>query len=47
LIVNVGIRKLVYAEPYVTKEAEKILDGKVETRPFEGVKSSAFFRLYR
>ena len=47
-IVLSGIRNVVYAEPYTIKEAQDILDmGTVTTRKFEGIKSSAFFRLYR
>lgn len=47
-IVLSGIRNVVYAEPYTIKEAQDILDmGNVTTRKFEGIKSSAFFRLYR
>jgi len=46
-IVAVGINKVVFAEAYPMKEAIAILKGKVETQKFEGVKSSAFFHLYR
>ena len=47
-IVTAGINKVVFAEPYFMPESEKILtDGKVETQRFEGVKSSAYFRLYQ
>ena len=47
-IVLSGIKNVVYAEPYTLKEAQDILDrGRVTTRRFEGIKSSAFFRLYR
>jgi len=47
-IVAAGIKNVVYAEPYSMKDAEDILKkGGVETRRFQGVKSSAFFRLYR
>jgi len=46
-IVMTGIKKVIYSEPYITKEAEKILKkGRVETDRFEGVKSTAYFRLY-
>ncbi len=46
-IVAAGIDLVVYAEPYTMTEAESILaDGDVKTQPFEGVKSSAYFRLY-
>ena len=47
-VVLAGIKKVVYAEPYSIKEAEEILrSGKVEAIRFEGVKSSAYFRLYQ
>lgn len=46
-IVAAGIKNVVYADPYTMKEAEKILEaGGVKTVKFEGIKSSAFFRLY-
>jgi len=46
-IVAAGIELVIYAEPYTMEEAENILhDGGVLTEPFEGVKSSAYFRLY-
>jgi deoxycytidylate deaminase len=46
-IVAAGIKLVIYAEPYTMKEAENILrDGDVLIEPFEGVKSSAYFRLY-
>lgn len=46
-IVSAGIRKVVYAEPYTMKEAAEILtNGHVELERFEGVKSTAFFKLY-
>lgn len=46
-IVLSGIKKVVYSEPYSMTEAREILkSGKVEVIKFEGVKSSAFFRLY-
>jgi len=47
-IVLAGIKKVVYAEPYSMKEAEEVLkNGNVETKRFEGVKSSAYFKLYQ
>lgn len=47
-IVLSGIRKVVYSEPYSMKEADEILkSGNVAIVRFEGVKSSAFFRLYQ
>ena len=46
-ITTTGIRKVVYAEPYNMKEAAEILkEGDVTLERFEGVKSSAFFKLY-
>jgi len=46
-IVSIGIKKVVFAEPYPMEDATKILQaGKVELSPFEGVKSSAYFRIY-
>lgn len=43
-----GIKKVVYSEPYSMKESQEILDkSNVITLRFQGVKSSAFFRLYR
>jgi deoxycytidylate deaminase/dephospho-CoA kinase len=46
-IVAVGIRTVVYAEPYTMKEAELVFEKKhVALRRFEGVKSNAYFRLY-
>jgi deoxycytidylate deaminase len=47
-IVLSKISKVIYSEPYSMKEAFGILErGKIISEPFEGVKSSAFFRLYR
>lgn len=46
-IVASGIQKVVYADPYPMKEAKEILAaGKVVTEKFQGIKSSAYFRLY-
>lgn len=46
-IVTAGIKKVVYAEPYDMAEATIILKkGEVELERFEGVKSSAYFKLY-
>ncbi|MFO8058973.1 MAG: hypothetical protein R6V10_16935 [bacterium] len=44
-ILKLGIKEVVYSEPYVTKEAEKVLSS-INTKRFEGVKSSAFFRIF-
>lgn len=47
-IVTAGIKKVVYADPYPMEEAKRILEaGGVTTVKFEGIKSSAFFKLYR
>ncbi|MEN6451534.1 MAG: hypothetical protein ABFC96_13660 [Thermoguttaceae bacterium] len=47
-IAEVGIKKVVYAEPYPMPEAVDTLKRReVEVEKFEGVKSSAFFRLYQ
>jgi deoxycytidylate deaminase/dephospho-CoA kinase len=46
-IAEVGIKKVVYAEPYPMADALSILRCRgVTVEKFEGVKSSAFFRLY-
>ena len=46
-IVAAGIRRVVYAEPYPSEESKKVLDaGGVPVQKFEGVKSTAYFRLY-
>ena len=47
-IVNTGIKMVVFSEPYTIKESEEILlRGGVEIKRFQGIKSNAFFRLYR
>ena len=47
-IVLSGIKKVIYSEPYSMKESSEILkSGRIEVTQFEGVKSSAFFRLYQ
>ena len=46
-IVSLGIKTVVYAEPYDMEEARKIFEeNKIELRNFEGVKSTAYFRFY-
>ena len=46
-IVSAGIREVVYAEPYVTRDAEDLFKhNDVEVRRFEGVKSIAYFRFF-
>ena len=45
-IVQVGIRRIVYFEPYPMEEAKKILAAnKVEQIPFEGITYNAYFKL--
>ena len=47
-IVQSGIKKVVYFEPYPVEEAKKILmDGNVETESFEGVTFRAFFKFFK
>jgi deoxycytidylate deaminase len=46
-IVAAGIELVIYAEPYTIEESKNILaSGKVDVLKFEGVKSTAYFRLY-
>jgi deoxycytidylate deaminase len=46
-IVAAGIKKVIYAEPYSMEESKKILEeARVDTVKFEGVKSTAYFRLF-
>jgi len=48
IIAESGITEVVYAEPYTMKMAKEILEkADIKLKRFEGVKSSAFFRLYR
>ena len=45
-IAQVGIKHIVYFEPYPMEEAKKILADKgVEQEPFEGVTYNGYFRL--
>ena len=47
-IVAAGIKKVVFDEPYPMREALDILaSGKVQLQRFQGIKSTAYFRLYR
>lgn len=47
-IVQVGIKKVVYFEPYPVEEAKKIFkDAGVESEPFEGVTFRAFFKFFQ
>jgi hypothetical protein len=46
----VGIDKIIYSEPYPVYESIEILKkalGETNIIPFEGVKSLAFYRLFR
>lgn len=43
-ILQIGIKKIVYLEPYPMLEAKKILKGKVEQVPFEGITPNGYFR---
>jgi deoxycytidylate deaminase len=46
-IVTVGIKKVIYTEPYTMQEARNIFEKEgVILQRFQGVKSRAFFRLY-
>ena len=46
-IVNVGIRNIVYVEPYPDEEAKSIIkNATVNTRFFQGVTFKAYSRLY-
>jgi deoxycytidylate deaminase len=46
-IVNVGIKRLVYLEPYPDQEAKKILEhGAVRDEFFEGITFKAYSRVY-
>jgi len=46
-IVAAGIRRVWYAEPYTMEESKNILvKGNVDVLKFQGVKSTAYFRLY-
>lgn len=46
-IVASGIDEVVYAEPYTMEESEKILKaGNVRITKFQGIKSTAYFKLY-
>lgn len=47
-IVQVGIKKVIYFEPYPVEEAKKIFkDAGVKSEPFEGVTFRAFFKFYQ
>jgi len=46
-IAQVGIKKIVYFEPYPVQEAKKILDSaKVEQEMFEGITFNAYFEVF-
>lgn len=47
-IVAAGIKKVMYSDPYPMEDAKKTLEsGGVTVEKFQGIKSSAFFRLYK
>jgi len=47
-IVTLGIRRVVFDAPYSMKESQDVLtDGGVDVERFEGIKSSAYFKLYQ
>lgn len=47
-IVQVGIKKVVYFEPYPVAEAKEVFkDAKIVAEPFEGVTFRAFFKFYQ
>ncbi len=47
-IVQTGIKKVIYFEPYPVEEAKKTLkDGNVKSEPFEGVTFRAFFKFFQ
>lgn len=46
-IVSSGIKRVVYAEPYTMKEAHAILKEQVDVVRFQGIKSNAFFKLFK
>lgn len=47
-IVQAGISKVIYFEPYPVEEAKKIFkDADVKAEPFEGVTFRAFFKFYQ
>ncbi len=46
-IIAAGIKTVYYAEPYTMRESKELLEKcGVEVKKFEGIKSSAYFRLY-
>lgn len=47
-IAQAGIKKVIYADPYTMEDAKIILSNSgIDTEKFQGIKSSAFFRLYK
>ena len=47
-IVQAGIKKVVYFEPYPVEEAKKIFkEANVISEPFEGVTFRAFFKFFK
>ncbi len=46
-IVEAGIDEVIFAEPYPMEAATKILElGNVDVIKFEGIKNTAYFRIY-
>lgn len=46
-IAEVGIKKVVYVEPYPVREAKEVLEeNEVELEVFEGIKAKAYYRVY-
>lgn len=47
-IVASGIKRVVFDEPYTMKESVEILEnGKINITRFQGIKSTAYFKLYK
>ena len=47
-IIAVGIKKVVYIDPYPMLQAKKMLsEASIETEKFEGVTSQAFYKIYK
>lgn len=47
-IVGIGIKSIVFVEPYPVKMAEEILkNGQVEIKVFEGIKNISFYKLFK
>jgi len=46
-IINSGIKRVIFHEPYPMKESYEMLESRVTLKKFEGVNAWAFDRLYR